>query len=168
MTTPHPDREAALAWVENWRYTQDSPEDLLLGCQWAAVARYLLHLESEVERLKAEQEPGIVLKAQRDAALTRAESAHAAMVQARQSVQNHAMMHANAIGECRKINKAIHRVLRGRNNALKQLAASQAENQRILERLAEVSEALQPLSPNEIRDPALKNLAAILAKGDGE
>lgn len=52
------------------------------------------------------------------------------MVRLRQSNQNLMMLYANAIGECRKINKAIHRVLRGRNNAVKQLAAEKARADR--------------------------------------
>lgn len=64
----------------------------------------------------------------------------AAAVSARRSVQNHAMFHANAIGECRKINKAIHRVLRGRNNALKQLAVERAAREKAEKVIADLVE----------------------------
>ena len=60
------------------------------------------------------------------------------MVRLRQSNQNLMMLYANAIGECRKINKAIHRVLRGRNNAVKQLAAEKARADRAEERVKEL------------------------------
>lgn len=98
-------------------------------------------LEEERDRLRAE-----LAQAREEIAKLRETRAPTTptveMVRLRQSNQNLMMLYANAIGECRKINKAIHRVLRGRNNAVKQLAAEKARADRAEQRVRELEEKI--------------------------
>jgi FtsZ-binding cell division protein ZapB len=132
---PEP-QEATDSQIEQWKV-----ECAGYGREPKLIAR-ITALKGEVERLKSDADDNqiemVVLQEYRDALKAELATAEAVSVkergnwiervaQERGRGDRHERMHATAIGECQKINKAIHRVLRGRNNAIKERDATSAK-----------------------------------------